>query len=131
MGEQAGKLGLGWMLRASCAVLRSLDLEGWVCWPCACCHLPAYLAHCIQFSVPGRNPHSDYTPLWAGTTLVLFTIVSLLLIGCPAHSRYSIYLGSGYMYVSLYLWVMGSHGKFTGHGSLIEEGKSSLVCSMN
>ena len=37
MGGQDGKEGLGGILKASYAVLKSLDLEGWVCWPCGCC----------------------------------------------------------------------------------------------
>lgn len=65
-GRASWRAGMGWVLRASCAVLRSLDHEGWVCWLCGCCHLPAYLAHCTQFSVPGRNPHSDCTPCGQG-----------------------------------------------------------------
>lgn len=37
MGEQTAKVALGWILKASWAVLRSLDHEGWVCWPCGGC----------------------------------------------------------------------------------------------
>ena len=64
LGGQLGKVGLGWILKAIPAVLKSLPF-GWVSLPCGCCHttvlLPSehlFISLCMIF--PALNPHSAY-----------------------------------------------------------------------
>lgn len=138
LGGQIGNVGLGWILKAVPAVLKSLPF-GWACWPCGCCCttvlLPSeYLFISLWMIFPALNPHSDYIP-W-GRDQVGIVHCSIAHSECPAQSRCLVNPGclDEGMYISFYLWVMVCHCRFAvwdWDSIVMCLRRSVLVCSMN